>query len=49
MTRTDSSKVRFWVGKSTGWIPFHLAMHNRRSGGGTAISHDDDIVSVRVV
>lgn len=49
VTRSDGSKVRFQVGKSTGWVPSHLAMHNRRSSGGMAISHDDDIVSVRVV
>lgn len=44
-------KVRFWVGKSTGWIPSHLAIHNSRSRGGDAISLNeslDDIVIIRV-
>lgn len=30
-------KRRFNVGKSTGWIPCHLEIHNRRSTGGPAV------------
>lgn len=29
------SVYRFWVGKSTGWKPCHVALHNTRSHGGT--------------
>ncbi len=29
--------IRFKVGKSTGWMPCHLQLHNARSTGGTAI------------
>lgn len=31
-------RVRFQVGKSTGWKPCHLRLHNRASSGGEAIS-----------
>lgn len=34
VTHLDGRKVRFQVGKSTGWIPCHLAIHNSRSTGG---------------
>lgn len=27
-------KRRFWVGKSTGWLPIHLEIKTRRSSGG---------------
>jgi hypothetical protein len=30
-------KRRFWVGKSTGWMPIHLEIHNTRSTGGPGI------------
>ena len=30
-------KRRFWVGRSTGWIPCHLEISNRRSSGGPAV------------
>jgi hypothetical protein len=30
-------KERFWVGKSTGWIPCHLAIARRNSSGGGAV------------
>ena len=30
----DGEKRRFWVGRTTGWIPCHLEIHNRRSLGG---------------
>jgi hypothetical protein len=28
---------RFWVGKSTGWMPCHLEIKNARSSGGPAV------------
>ena len=31
---TYGEKRRFIVGKSTGWRPIHLEVHNRRSTGG---------------
>lgn len=31
-------KRRFNVGKSTGWIPIHLEVHNRRSTGGGGVT-----------
>ena len=34
VTRADGTKQRFIVGRSTGWRPCHLAIHNRRSHGG---------------
>lgn len=38
---------RFYVGRSTGWLPIHLEVHNRRSlGGGSAVG---SYKSVRVV
>jgi hypothetical protein len=30
-------RVRFWVGKSTGWMPARLAIKTRRSTGGEAL------------
>lgn len=38
---------RFWVGKSTGWIPIHLEVHNTRSHGG--IAAEREYKSVRIV
>lgn len=38
---------RFQVGKSTGWLPIHLEVYNRRSTGGGAA--DRQYQSVRVV
>lgn len=43
----NGEKRRFWVGKSTGWMPCHLEVHNRRSSGGPAA--DRDYKSVRVI
>lgn len=38
---------RFWVGRSTGWMPCHLEIHNTRShGGGAAYIMPGDIVRV---
>lgn len=39
---------RFRVGRSTGWLPCHLACHNVRSHGGDAIN-PDSIQDVRIV
>ena len=41
-------KRRFQVGRSGGWIPVHLELHNRRSSGGTAV-YGTPFRSVRVV
>lgn len=38
---------RFNVGKSTGWLPCHLEIHNSRSTGGMAAQRE--YVSVRVI
>ena len=38
---------RFNVGKSIGWLPIHLEIHNRRSHGGPAASRE--YKSVRVI
>lgn len=37
VTRPDGTRERFNVGKSTGWLPCHLAIPNRRSRGGPAV------------
>jgi hypothetical protein len=43
----DGTKRRFNVGRSTGWRPCHLEIHNARSiGGGAAMS---SYRSVRVI
>ena len=44
---TDGTTERFWVGKSTGWMPCHLAISRRTSSGGFAV--DGPFKSVRVV
>ena len=41
-------KRRFWVGKSTGWIPCHLEISSSRSSGGPAVM-GAPYQSVRVV
>jgi hypothetical protein len=42
-------RVRFNVGKSTGWMPCHLAIHNARSHGGDAISVSESLARLRVI
>lgn len=42
------AKRRFWVGKSTGWIPVHLEISTRRSHGGPAVM-GTPFQSVRVI
>lgn len=34
--KPDGTKRRFWVGRSTGWLPIHLEIKTRRSTGGIA-------------
>lgn len=41
-------RVRFNVGKSTGWMPAHLKIHNSRSHGGEALAADS-VSNVRVI
>ena len=36
VTTPSGEKSRFWVGKSTGWVPIHLEIKTRRSYGGAA-------------
>ena len=46
--RSHSGETRrFWVGKSMGWIPCHIEVHNRRSLGGPPA--ECSYLSVRVV
>lgn len=37
VTLPDGSRERFWVGKSGGWIPVHLAVARRNSSRGTPV------------
>lgn len=46
VTSRDGSKRRFWVGKSTGWIPVHLEIARRTSTGGGAVYGDFTAVTV---
>lgn len=41
-------RERFWVGKSTGWIPCHLSIARRNCHGGPAVCLGE-IQSVRVI
>ena len=41
-------RVRFYVGKSTGWMPGHLMIKTRRSIGGEMLSADS-VRNVRVI
>lgn len=41
-------RVRFKVGKSTGWMPAHLMLKNARSTGGAALLADE-VKDVRVI
>lgn len=34
VTEPDGTRRRFWIGKSTGWIPCHLEIKTTRSTGG---------------
>lgn len=44
--RVDGKKQRFWVGRSTGWMPIYLQILNTKASGGEAIS-SSGIESVR--
>lgn len=37
VTRPDGDKVRFYVGKSTGWLPIHLERLRSTSRGGGSV------------
>jgi len=37
VTTPSGEKERFWLGKSTGWRPCHLAIESRRSDGGAPV------------
>ena len=41
-------RIRFKVGRSTGWLPCHLRLHNRRSTGGEGLIAEH-VTNVRVV
>ena len=43
---TAGETRRFWVGRSTGWRPCHLEIHNRRSRGGHPASAEYNSVRV---
>ena len=47
VTSKDGEKRRFWVGKSTGFIPVHLEIASKRSsGGGATYINDTDTIKV---
>lgn len=37
ITHADGRREHFTIGKSTGWMPIHLAIANRRSTGGAPV------------
>lgn len=37
ITLPDGTRERFYVGKSTGWLPCHLEIKRRDSSGGGAV------------
>lgn len=45
----NGERKRFNVGRSTGWMPCHLTVHNRRSRGGDAIDPTVKIEDVQEV
>lgn len=47
VTYSDGTSERFWVGRSTGWRPCHLAVKTTRSTGGGMAS--GPYAAVRVV
>jgi hypothetical protein len=48
VTTPDGEKTRFYVGKSTGFIPCHLEIKTRRSTGGAA-AYVPEGATVRVI
>jgi hypothetical protein len=49
VTHPDGTTERFNVGKSTGWMPCHLRVHNTRSMGGAPVSAREEFTSVTVI
>jgi hypothetical protein len=41
-------RIRFWVGRSTGWLPVHLRIHSKRSRHGEALV-SEHVANVRVI
>lgn len=41
VTYPNGEKTRFWIGKSSGWIPCHLEIETRRASGGSAVYFPD--------
>lgn len=48
VTYQDGTKTRFYVGKSTGWLPIHLEIKTRASDGGAG-AYVPEGATVRVV
>lgn len=48
VTAPDGTRSRFYVGKSSGWMPCHLAIKRRDSTGGCAVYLPEG-ASIRVV
>jgi len=48
VVQTDGGTRRFYIGKSTGWMPCHLEVHNSRSIGGIQVM-EFNIKSFRIV
>jgi len=46
VTRKDGRNARFRVGRSTGWRPCHLELHNARSLGGDPADKHYVMISV---
>lgn len=44
----EGERSRFWVGKSTGWLPIHLEIKTRASSGGGGVYFPEG-ATVRVV
>lgn len=50
VTEHSGEKRRFYVGKSTGWMPSHLEIKQINSSGGTPVySEQDDFKHVKVI
>jgi hypothetical protein len=41
-------RIRFWVGRSTGWMPVHLRIHSKRSQHGEVLVAEH-VKNVRVI
>jgi hypothetical protein len=46
VTYTDGTKERFKVGRSTGWMPCHLAIQGKDSGGPAVFSGIEKVVAL---